>query len=116
MARTILTDKEWEVLKPLIPDNTGKKGHPARDHRQILEAILWVLRTGAPWRDVPREFCSWSTAYTRFRRWIIQGVWANLWHSLKKTLMTNHTSWTLQLSKSINTHVELLEKRHLNKR
>jgi transposase len=64
---------EWRVLKPLIPDNKGKKGRPSRDHRLVLEAILWVLRTGAPWRDIPQEFGSWNTAYTRFRRWIIKG-------------------------------------------
>jgi transposase len=56
MARTILTDKEWETIKPFIPENngnTGKKSHPAHDHRRILEAILWVLRTGAA-RCTPR--------------------------------------------------------------
>ena|SRR5215203_745726 len=115
MARTILTDKEWETLKPFIPDCTGKKGHPPRNHRQVLEAILWVLRTGAPWRDVPKELCPWMTAYTRFRRWIIQGVWIQIWVHLKKTLIMKHTFWTQQLSKSIKTHVEPLENRLVNK-
>lgn len=115
MARTILTDKEWETLKPFIPDHTGKKGHPARDHRQVLEAILWVLRTGAPGRDIPQEFCPWMTAYTRFRRWIIQGVWIQIWTHLKKTLIMKHTFWTQQLSRSIKTHVEPLENRLANK-
>jgi transposase len=78
ITRTILTDREWEEIKEVIPDNKRKKGHPARDHRQVLEAILWVLRTGAPWRDVPKEFCPWTTAYTRFRRWTIQGVWLSI--------------------------------------
>jgi transposase len=116
MARTILTDAEWKVLEPFIPDNKGKKGRPSQNHRLILEAILWVLRTGAPWRDIPQEFGSWNTVYTRFRRWIINGVWVNIWNTLKKTPMTNHTFLMQQLSKSINMHVVPLQNRLLIKR
>ena len=106
MARTILTDKEWESIKPLLPSRKGKKGHPLIHNRKILEAILWILRTGAPWRDVPQEFCPWSTAYTRFRRWTAQGVWLSIWQHLKKTLIMNHTCWTLQLLKSTKMPVD----------
>src|SRR4051812_14490355 len=115
MFRTILKDEEWETIKSSIPDNTGKRGHPPRDHRLILEAIFWILRTGAPWRDLPSEFGPWKTAYTRFRRWVYAGVFAIIWNTLKKTPMMNHTFWMQQLSKSINTHVVPLENRRINK-
>jgi transposase len=115
MARTILKNKEWEIIKPFIPNNKGKKGRPPKKDRNTLEAILWVLRTGAPWRDVPQELCHWKKAYMRFRRWINNGVWVKIWEALKKILITNHTSLTQQLSKSISTRVEQLENRHLGK-
>jgi transposase len=68
MARTILKDKEWERIKPYIPKNKGKKGRqPTKDH-QTLEAILWVLRTGSPWRDVPQEFMSLEKGLCSFLR------------------------------------------------
>ena len=115
MARTILKDEEWEIIKPYIPNNKGKKGRPPTKDRQTLEAILWVLRTGAPWRDVPKELCHWKKAYMRFRRWINNGVWAQIWEALKKTLMMNYTSLMQHLSKSISMHVERLENRHISK-
>lgn len=115
MARTILKNEEWKIIKPLIPNNKGKKGRPPTRDRKTLEAILWVLRTGAPWRDVPKELCHWKKAYMRFRRWIINGVWIEIWNSLKKTLMTNHTSLMQQLSKSISMRVERLENHHPDK-
>lgn len=96
MARTILTDQEWSIIEALLPIPKDKRGRPAREHRQVVEGILWVLRTGAPWRDLPKELCPWQTAYTRFSRWTKSGVWASIWHSLKKTPMRN-TNYTMQV-------------------
>ena len=111
----ILKDEEWKVIKSFIPNNKGKRGRPPTNNRKVLEAILWVLRTGAPWRDVPRELCHWKKAYMRFRRWIDNGTWAIIWHSLKKTLITNHTPLMQQLLKSINMRAEQLERMRLNR-
>jgi hypothetical protein len=66
---------QWEQLAPLLPPQRPRTGRPAGDHRIVLSGILWVLRTGAPWRDLPEYFGSWSTAYSRFRRWTQAGVW-----------------------------------------
>lgn len=73
-----MTDQQWRRLAPLLPPQRPRTGRPARDHRTILSAILWVLRTGAPWRDLPVRFGPWSTAWNRFRRWTAAGIWARV--------------------------------------
>lgn len=75
-----LSDRQWERLAPLLPHPThhGGKGHPWRPHRRLLNAILWVLHTGAPWRDLPERYGPWQTAYDRFNRWRRDGTWAKI--------------------------------------
>jgi transposase len=51
----------WDKLAPLLPPERGKTGRPSKNHRNMIEAILWKHRTGAPWRDLPEEFGPWST-------------------------------------------------------
>src|SRR5438876_574763 len=70
MTRDTLTDRQWERLQPLLPPQKPKTGHPAKDHRLVLNGILWVLRTGAPWRDAPPAYGPWQTLSTRFYRWV----------------------------------------------
>src|SRR5579884_2523895 len=75
MRRGELTDEQWEKLAPLLPPQKPKVGRPARDHRLILNGILWILRTGAPWRDLPERYGPWQTVATRFYRWRKAGIW-----------------------------------------
>ena len=75
MARRELSDAQWERLRPLLPPQNPRTGRPAKDHRTVLEGILWVLRTGAPWRDLPERFGLWRTVSSRFRRWQPADVW-----------------------------------------
>ena|SRR5215210_2817451 len=70
-----LTDEQWDRLARLLPPQRPKTGRPAHDHRTVINAILWVLRSGAPWRDLPEWYGRWQTAYSRFRRWREAGVW-----------------------------------------
>ena len=70
-----LTDEQWAALAPHLPPQRAATGRPAKDHRAVVEAILWRLRTGAPWRDLPERYGPWQSAYTRFRRWQRAGVW-----------------------------------------
>src|ERR687894_1069670 len=70
-----LTDGQWERLRPLIPPQTPATGRPAKDHRTVVNGILWRLKTGAPWRDLPERYGPWQTVYARFRRWQQAGVW-----------------------------------------
>ena len=74
MSRGDLTNEQWERLEPLLP-RRKRTGRPPKDHRQIINGILWVLRTGAPWRDLPERYGSWKTVYSRFYRWQKDGVW-----------------------------------------
>jgi transposase len=75
MRRHELTDDQWERLAPLLPPQRPATGRPAKDHRTILNGILWILRTGAPWRDLPERYGNWKTVYSRFRRWQATGIW-----------------------------------------
>ena len=63
-----LTNQQWERLKPLLPAQKPKVGRPSNDHRTILNGILWILRTGAPWRDLPERYGTWETVSGRFYR------------------------------------------------
>jgi transposase len=69
MSRHGLTDEQWELIADLFPQ-LAKTGRPPTDRRQIVDAILWILRTGAPWRDLPEDdFGSWETVYGLFNAW-----------------------------------------------
>ena len=68
-----LTDFEWAVITPLLPNKP--RGVPRVDDRRVLNGIFWVLRTGAPWRALPKEFGPPTTCYNRFVRWRKAGVW-----------------------------------------
>lgn len=77
VGRGKLTDTAWAQLRPLLPTN-GRRGKQWRDHRQVINGILWRLRTGAPWRDVPARYGPWHTCYDRFVRWRRDGTWDRL--------------------------------------
>lgn len=73
MPRHQLTDEQWQRVEPLLPANGGRGGQ-WRDHRQVLDGMLWRLVTGAPWRDLPAEHGPWQTVYDRFNRWSADGT------------------------------------------
>ena len=79
MARSILRDDQWERIweriKDLLPGKATDCGVTAKDNRLFVEAVLWIGRTGAPWRDLPAELGNWHTTYTRFSRWSKVSVW-----------------------------------------
>src|SRR5713101_7733011 len=83
MTRTDLTDPEWERLKSKLPSSKGKRGGQYKDHRPVLNGILWVLRTGAPWRDMPERYGKWKTCHDRLLRWRRQGVWERVLQALQ---------------------------------
>lgn len=83
MARFELSDEEWEQIRPFLPDRRGKVGRPRSDDRRIVNAILWIVRTGAPWRDLPERYGSWKTANSRFYRWRDSGLWQRILEGLQ---------------------------------
>jgi transposase len=84
MRRHELTDEQWERLEPLLPPQRPATGRPAKDHRTLLNGILWILRTGAPWRDLPERYGNWKTVYSRFRRWQKAGIWDRILTELQR--------------------------------
>src|SRR5437870_649719 len=83
MTRTDLTDQEWERLEPKLPSSPGKRGGQYKDHRRVLNGILWVLRTGAPWRDLPERYGKWKTCHDRLLRWRRKGIWEQVLQALQ---------------------------------
>jgi transposase len=84
MARGDLTQEQWERLRPLLPPQKPKTGKPAHDHRIVVNGILWKLRTGAPWRDMPERYGSWSTVHCRLRRWRLAGIWDQVFAAVQQ--------------------------------
>src|ERR1700712_1684938 len=78
MRRGDLTDEQWQRLEPLLPPEKPWTGRPNEDHRRILNGILWIHRTGAPWRDLPRCYGPMGTVSSRFSRWRKAGT-CTLW-------------------------------------
>ena len=74
-TRRELSDRQWDLIAPLLPPERGRWARPAKDNRLMVNGILWILRTGAPWRDLPSEYGPWNSVYTRFSRWSKAGIW-----------------------------------------
>src|ERR671919_1458103 len=84
MNRGDLTNAHWEQLHPLLPPQKPKTGRPAVDHRRVLNGILWIDRTGAPWRDLPERYGPWRTVASRFYRWQKAGTWDRMLKALQR--------------------------------
>jgi len=78
MRRHEITDEQWNRIKDFLPGKPGDPGRTAVDNRQFINAVLWIARTGAPWRDLPERFGEWNSVFQRFNRWCKRGVWAQL--------------------------------------
>mgnify|MGYP001567374513 FL=1 len=75
MPRKLLRDDQWERMENLLPGKASDPGVTAKDNRLFVEAVLWVARTGSPWRDLPPALGHWHNVFTRFSRWSKAGVW-----------------------------------------
>lgn len=84
MARKWLRDDQWERIKTMLPGKVGDPGRSGTDNRLFVEAVLWIARTGCPWRDLPQEFGSWNSVYQRFARWSKKGVWQKVFEQLAR--------------------------------
>src|SRR4051812_34518596 len=96
MKRHALTDEQWELIKPLLPRRTARTGRLPRDKRQMLDGVMWILSTGAPWRDLPERFGPWNTVYDYFRNWRKAGVFASIIAALQIKLdKKGYIDWDL---------------------
>ncbi len=82
MDRAVLTEAQWLKIAPLLPGSRGSVGVTALDNRLFLEGVLWIARTGSPWRDLPELFGPWCRTYIRFNRWGKNGVWDMIFTTL----------------------------------
>ena len=100
MDRHSLTDTQWDRIQPLC---LGKKSDPGRtggDTRLFLEAILWIARTGSPWRDLPKHFGHWNTVFKRFRHWVKADVFKRIFDALSDDPDMEYPSSSGPMSKS----------------
>jgi transposase len=96
MNRYDLTTEQWERLEPLLPPRKPNTGRPNHDHRTIINGIFWILRTGAPWRDLPERYGSWKTVSSRFYRWRQAGVWDRILAALQTdAAAAGQLDWTI---------------------
>ena len=100
--REVLTDAQWARLVPLLPTNEGKEGKPWGDQRRVIGGILWKLRTGAPWRDVPARYGPYQTCADRLYRWRRDGTWDRLLQALQgQADATGELDWDAYLDASV---------------
>ena len=83
MRRFELSDEQWQRVEGLLPGRPGNPGRSGDNNRLFLEAVLWIVRTGAPWRDLPERFGDWNSVFQRFNRWAKKGVWQQVFDALQ---------------------------------
>ncbi len=99
----VLTDDQWALLEPLLPSSKGKQSRPFRDHRQVLEGIVFRLRTGCPWRDLPERFGPWQTVWKRHARFSKDGTWDQILQALLvKADEGGQVDWQLSIDSTVS--------------
>jgi putative transposase len=81
-VRLVLKDRQWERMAPHLPGKRSDPGRTGEDNRLFVEAVLWLARTGSPWRDLPEVFGNWNSVFVRFSRWSKSDVWDQLFAAM----------------------------------
>lgn len=100
MRRYEITDQQWQKIEFLLPGKAGDVGRIAVDNRLFINAIVWISRSGAPWRDLPERFGSWNSVYRRFRRWAQKDIWQKIFEALQEPDM----AWIMIDSTIVRAH------------
>lgn len=96
-----MTDAAWERIEPLLPP-LGGRGGQWRDHRQVIDGILWKIRTGAPWRDLPDRYGPWKTCHERLRKWTADGTWQKILDEVVvKDDSVGRVQWLLSIDSTV---------------
>jgi transposase len=96
-----ITNNVWTLLEPHLPGREGVWGGQAQDKRRFINAVFWILRTGAPWRDLPPDYGGWSNTHRRFIRWRDKGIWERL---LEQLVDAPDFEWLLIDASHIKVH------------
>src|SRR5215208_793074 len=103
MGRFVLTDAHWAKMESRCLGKPGDPGRSGKDNRLFVEAVLWIVRTGSPWRDLPRSFGNWNSVFTRFRDWVRADVWQRLFAAVSDEPDMEYAMVDATLSKSTAT-------------
>jgi len=96
-----ITDRVWSILEPHLPGRKGSWGGIGRDNRRFINAVFWILRTGAPWRDLPPDYGDWKNTHRRFCRWRDKGTWEAL---LERLIDEPDFEWLMIDASHIKVH------------
>lgn len=99
--RHSLSDDQWDKIKDALPGKIGDRGRTALDNRLFIDAVMWIAKTGAPWRDLPSEYGKWFSVHKRFIRWSKNGVWQMIFNTFA---VTADTEWLMIDSTIIRAH------------
>jgi transposase len=100
LPRHAIADANWDRIKDLLPGRPGQTGWLAKDNRLFIDAVLWIAKTGVPWRDLPERFGPWGTVWKRFDRWAKKGTWQQVF----ATLQDPDLEWLILDSTVIRAH------------
>ena len=100
MRRYELTDEQYARIEGLLDGKAGDVGRTALNHRAFVNPVLWIARSGAPWRDLPERFGNWNSVYRRFRRWAVKGRWQQIFEQIQQPDL----DWTMIDSSVIRAH------------
>ena len=94
MERLVLRDDQWKRMSAHIIGTERTRGSSGRDNRMFVEGVLWIARTGTPWRDLPEVFGAWNSVFRRFSRWAAKGVWDQVFAAMPMTPTSSTCSTT----------------------
>jgi transposase len=98
----VISDAGWARIEPLLPSSDGQRGRPFRDHRQVVEGIIFRLRAGLPWRDLPAQFGPWQTVWKRHKRFSTDGTWDKVLAQLQAEAdAAGDIDWTVSVDSTI---------------
>jgi transposase len=100
LRRHEIKDEDWERIADLLPGQPGQPAVTAKDNRLLINAVLWIAKTGAPWRDLPERFGLWNSVWRRFDRWARKGVWQRVF----EVLQDPDLEWVLLDSSVVRAH------------
>lgn len=96
-----IREEQWEKIKGSLPGKPGDRGRSGRDNRGFLRAVMWIAKTGSPWRALPKEYGLWFTVHKRFLRWSKAGVWQRIFNLLA---VSPETEWLMLDATIIRAH------------